>query len=30
MDYKKASLIAMTDIMLDNAGCCGKGKLNDD
>ena len=27
---QKASLIAMTDIMLDNAGCCGKGKLNDD
>ena len=27
---QKSSLIAITDIMLDNAGCCGKGKQNDD
>ena len=27
---QKTSLIAMTDMMLENAGCCGKGKQSDD
>lgn len=27
---QKASLIAMTDVMLENAGCSGKGKRKDD
>ena len=27
---QKASLIAMADLMLKNAGCCGKGNQQDD